>query len=188
MNESRQGQPFVGPAGIHLADLLRRNKFRQQDMFICNSSACWMYRTPTPEETANCSSHLHSQLRLACPKYIIAFGGVAVEALRPGLELKRIVGRPLWWGVDHSMWTGMSPNPDGCIVFPMYHPAGALRNGTLKIKLDEQMADFAAFRIGDLDWTICCVRCKLDGEFWTNDGLIYCQKHAPQVGNQATLW
>ncbi len=87
--EDRQGEPFVGPAGKLLDNMLkaiglsRRGEAPLKGAYIANVIKCRPpgNRNPAPEEIATCSPYLERQIALLQPKVIIAVGRFAMQAL-----------------------------------------------------------------------------------------------------------
>lgn len=81
--EDRQGEPFVGPAGRLLNDIIRAIRLRRQDVYIANAIKCRppANRTPEPEEMAACLPYLRRQLDIIRPAVICALGAVAARGL-----------------------------------------------------------------------------------------------------------
>jgi len=82
-DEDRQGEPFVGAAGKLLDRIIVACGFQRNEVYICNIIKCRPpgNRTPKPDEAANCSEYLSSQLALARPKYMVALGSTAAGNL-----------------------------------------------------------------------------------------------------------
>lgn len=118
--EDRQGEPFVGPAGRLLDNMLRAvGRARGDRVYIANIVKCRPpgNRNPRPEEAAACFGYLKRQLTLIRPRLIIAVGKVAAENLL-GIDgpLGRMRGR-------------VYQLPEfGIPVIVTYHPAYLLRS------------------------------------------------------------
>lgn len=119
-NEDKQGQPFVGQAGQFLNDLIRAGGMERKDVFICNIIKCRPpdNRDPLPHEVAACRKYLERQLELIQPKLVVTLGRHSLQHFLPGQAISKIHGRPLL--------------KDGQPVMPMYHPAAALHQGSLR--------------------------------------------------------
>ena len=81
--EDRQGEPFVGPSGELLNNMLRALGLKREQVFITNILKCRPTddRDPRPEEMAHCEAFLQRQVALVAPKLILAVGGVAAHGL-----------------------------------------------------------------------------------------------------------
>ena len=125
-HEDQQGRPFVGPAGQFLDELLSLIGKKRQDVYICNVLKCRPpgNRDPLPTEIKTCQSWLDQQLKVLRPKMIVTLGRYSMARFFPGEIISRIHGKA---------------RRDGDIIyFPMYHPAAALHQQSLRetIKAD----------------------------------------------------
>lgn len=87
-NEDLQGEPFVGPAGKLLDNMLLAMDLRRgENAFIANVVKCrptgadGRDRPPAPEEAAACMPYLERQIALLKPEVIVALGKTAGTAL-----------------------------------------------------------------------------------------------------------
>lgn len=126
-HEDRQGRPFVGAAGQLLDDLLGTIGLTRPQVFITNVVKCRPpgNRDPLPEEVAACRPWLDQQIRLLKPKLIVTLGRHAMGIFFPCELISKIHGLPRGSG--------------SYLVMPMYHPAAALYQQSLKKTLE---ADF----------------------------------------------
>jgi uracil-DNA glycosylase len=79
-DEDRIGQPFVGRAGQLLTDMITKGMgLRREDVYIANILKCRPpeNRTPTAEESANCSSYLEHQIAVIRPEFLCLLGKTA---------------------------------------------------------------------------------------------------------------
>ena len=125
--EDETGEPFVGPAGRLLDELLAAAGLGRESVYIANVVKCRPpgNRDPQPEEIAACRAFLDRQIALVDPKVIVTLGRFSMAAWFPGESIGRIHGR--------------ARRVDGRLVVPMYHPAAALHRGDLRPVL---LADF----------------------------------------------
>ncbi len=132
-NEDQQGRPFVGAAGSLLNDLLRQIGWKRQDVYITNVVKCRPpgNRDPEPTEIAACAPFLERQLEILDPAVVVTLGRHSLQTFNPGARISGAHGtlRP----VDPV--TG-APN---ALIYAMYHPAAALRQGSLKQTMLEDM-------------------------------------------------
>lgn len=114
--EDRQGEPFVGRAGMLLNAMLRAAGFERGDVFIANVLKCRppSNRDPSLEEAEKCLPYLRRQIELVRPGAILCVGRISAQRLL-GTELP--VGRLR--GRVHRL--GDVP------VIVTYHPAYLLR-------------------------------------------------------------
>ncbi len=129
-NEDLQGEPFVGPAGKLLDNMMRAlGLARGQDTYIANIVKCRPVgsdgrdRPPTPDEVDACMPYLRRQIALIRPQVIIALGKTAAVSL---------LGLP----ADTAL-AGLRGEPrefDGIPLVITYHPAYLLRQPADKAK------------------------------------------------------
>lgn len=131
--ESRQGAPFVGEAGLLLNKLIAKAGLRRDQVYVTNAVRCQppftgkKQKKPSAKEIAACRKHLRREIELVKPELIIAFGNTPLTALT-GLS-----GITKYHGSMQTLWTntrgafsGLDPVP----VMPTFHPAYALREPT----------------------------------------------------------
>jgi len=133
-NEDREGRPFVGQAGGLLNELLKAVGWRREEVFITNVVKCRPpgNRDPEPAEIAACAPYLKRQLAALDPAVIVTLGRHSLQTFMPGARISATHGtaRP----ADRE--TGA---PDAT-TYAMYHPAAALRQGSLKETMLVDMA------------------------------------------------
>jgi len=133
MHEDLQGLPFVGRAGKLLDQLLEEVGLSRPEVFITNVLLCRPpgNRDPQPDEIDTCKPYLHRKIELIEPKVICTLGNFATKLItRSNRGITGVHGRPQ----VHELG-GRTVR-----VYPLYHPAAALRStGTLA----ELRADFA---------------------------------------------
>jgi uracil-DNA glycosylase family 4 len=125
--EDQQGRPFVGASGKFLDELLRSIGMDRKTVFITNVVKCRPpgNRDPQPDEIEACGKHLEAQLAAIGPKVVVTLGRHSMQRYFPGESIGRIHGQPRRKG--------------DVIVVPMYHPAAALHQGSLRKVIE---ADF----------------------------------------------
>ena len=115
--EDRQGEPFVGRAGMLLNSMLHAAGFARGEVYIANTVKCRPpnNRDPSAEEAGRCLPYLRRQIELVAPDVILCVGRIAAQRLL-GREdtLARMRGRV------HAF--GSVP------VVVTYHPAYLLRS------------------------------------------------------------
>ena len=87
--EERQGEPFVGPAGQKLTDILRAMGLGREAVYISNivkfrpaiQGQTTNNRPPTDEEMASCLPFIRREIGIVRPKCIVALGGTASKGL-----------------------------------------------------------------------------------------------------------
>ena len=116
--EDRRGEPFVGPAGLLLGEMLRAVGLERSDVFIANILKCRPpdNRDPNPQEISACADHLSQQVQLVAPKLILAVGRIAAQSLlHQDVAVGRLRGRA------HVFGESAIP------LVVTYHPAYLLR-------------------------------------------------------------
>ena len=143
--EDQQGEPFVGPAGQLLDQMLRAvgqsrraasGEGREDDqagdparrVFIANTLKCRppRNRNPEPDEMARCEPFLKRQVALVQPRLILLMGRFAVKQL---LKSDDAIGK----------LRGRVHRYEGIPVIVTYHPAYLLRNLPEKAKAWEDL-------------------------------------------------
>jgi DNA polymerase len=135
--EDRQGLPFVGRAGQLLTELLEGIGLKREDVFIANilKSRPPGNRDPLPDEIEACWPYLERQIQLIEPRVIATLGNFAT---------KRITGNRA--GITRVRGTPQVHELAGrtVFVFPLLHPAAALRTPSLVETLREDFGALAA--------------------------------------------
>jgi len=131
-HEDRQGRPFVGQAGQLLEGLLASIGLSRGEVFIANMVKCRPpdNRDPQPAEIAACAKYLDRQIELVNPKLIVTLGRFSLGRFFPGESVTRARGR--------------LRRKDGRQIFPVLHPAAALRNDALRPTMAEDFRAVAA--------------------------------------------
>lgn len=115
-NEDEQGRPFVGRAGMMLEDMLRSIGFKRTDIWIGNviKHRPPDNRQPMVDEVRACMPYLDAQLKAINPKVVVTLGKYALEYFDKDGKISR----------DH----GVPKKIGSRVIYPLYHPAAALRN------------------------------------------------------------
>jgi len=88
--EDRRGEPFVGPAGRLLREILDEVGLREQDVYLTNAVKHFKWRpkgtrrihdTPSWTEIRACDLWLRAELALVRPKVLVCLGRTAAQAL-----------------------------------------------------------------------------------------------------------
>lgn len=131
--EDMQGQPFVGPAGKLLDDMLSIIDLdRKKNCYIANIVKCRPPHNRDPLETEQdaCIDFLNQQIQLIQPKIIVCLGRIAATRLiRPDFRITK----------EHGQWT----NINGIWMSAIYHPSALLRDVT---KRPETFRDLISIR------------------------------------------
>lgn len=134
--EDRQGLPFVGRAGQLLNQLLEGIGLSREEVFVTNTVKCRPpgNRDPQPVELESCRPYLDGQLQLIRPKVIATLGNFATKLITGNQAgITKVRGTPQ----VHEL-AGRT-----VYVFPLLHPAAALRTPKMKELLVE---DFGRLR------------------------------------------
>jgi DNA polymerase len=126
-HENQRGLPFVGAAGKFLDDLLEKIGLRREDVFITNVVKCRPpgNRDPQSSEIEACRPYLDRQIKLIQPKMIITLGRFSMARYFPNAKISQIHGKPR--------------KIEGVIYYPMYHPAAALHQPSLRRTVEEDV-------------------------------------------------
>ena len=123
-NEDLQGLPFVGAAGKFLDEMLAAAKMDRGDVYITNIVK---YRPPNnrdplPGEKQAFWPYLLRQLEIIQPKVVITLGRHSGGYFIPNLHIS----------TDHGHARKVKYHEYEFMVIPLYHPAAALYNGSMR--------------------------------------------------------
>ena len=123
--EDKQGRPFVGAAGKLLDALIESVALERKDVYIANVLKCRPpgNRDPLPDEVKACWPYLEGQVQTLKPKLIVLLGRHSLERFIPGQKISEMHGKPL-----RKEFPGLGKQ----VFFPVYHPAAALYQGSLR--------------------------------------------------------
>jgi uracil-DNA glycosylase len=126
--ENEQGRPFVGAAGNFLNELLEKAGIGRKDVFITNVVKCRPpgNRDPLPEELSACTGFLDRQIEAINPLVIVTLGRFSMAKFLPNVKISEVHGQPAW--------------VHGRLVVPMFHPAAALHQPSLKTSIERDFA------------------------------------------------
>jgi len=126
-HEDQQGRPFVGPAGQFLDQLLQTAGLRREDVYITNMVKCRPpdNRDPYPGEIQACKKYLDRQLELLNPRVVVTLGRHSLARFFPKETISKARGKARRVGE--------------VVVFPMYHPAAALHQPSLRPIIEEDV-------------------------------------------------
>jgi DNA polymerase len=157
-NEDRQGRPFVGQAGTYLDKLLASIGWSRQEVFITNVVKCRPpdNRDPEPDEIAACSGFLTRQIEALDPALIVTLGRFSMARFNPGAKISQVHG-------TYRTPDAGSGAPNA-LTFFMYHPAAALRDGSVEAasRADMQKVPVALTRARELRATAAVSQPQLD--------------------------
>jgi DNA polymerase len=127
--ENEQGRPFVGAAGKFLDELLTGMNMKREHVFITNVVKCRPpgNRDPLPGEIEICtSSYLNRQIQAINPKVIVTLGRFSMGLFLPDAKIGNVHGQVF--------------RIKDRFVVPMYHPAAALHQQSLRPVLEKDFA------------------------------------------------
>jgi uracil-DNA glycosylase len=126
-HEDQQGRPFVGPAGQFLEQLLTSIGLRREEVYIANVIKCRppQNREPLPAEIQSCRKWLDLQIEMIRPQMIVTLGRYSLARYFPNDSIGKVHGKPRKLG--------------DVIYYPMYHPAAALHQGSLRRTIEADM-------------------------------------------------
>jgi uracil-DNA glycosylase len=134
-DEDKQGEPFVGAAGKFLNEMIKSVGWERKDVFITNVVKCRPpeNRDPQEDEIETCTSlYLWNQLELINPILVATLGRHSMYKFLPStVKISQVHGTPMQ---IVNKKTGKKFN-----ILPLYHPAAALYNGSMRATL---LADF----------------------------------------------
>ena len=115
--EDLKGEPFVGPAGKLLDDMLSIIDLDRTNTYIANIVKCRPPRNRDPLETEQdaCIAFLRNQVALIQPKIIVCLGRIAaMRLIREDYRITR----------EHGQWV----EKGGIWMTAFYHPSALLRD------------------------------------------------------------
>ena len=131
--EDEQGLPFVGASGRFLDEMLGAAELSRGDVYITNIVKYRPpnNRDPTPEEKTEFWPYLMRQLEIIAPKVVITLGRHSGMCFIPELRISR----------DHGTARRVTYHDSNFLVIPLYHPAAALYNGSMRqVLIDDFIA------------------------------------------------
>lgn len=128
-HENEQGRPFVGASGKFLDQLLEMAGLTRAEVWITNVVKCRPpgNRDPLPDEVETCTSnYLDHQIEIINPSIIVTLGRFSMGKFFKGAKITQIHGQ-------------MRKAGDRFVI-PMYHPAAALHQMSLKPAIIEDFS------------------------------------------------
>lgn len=122
--EDEQGRPFVGASGRFLNEMLSSAGLVREDVYITNIVKYRPpdNRDPTKAEKAEFWPYLVRQLEIIRPRVIITLGRHSGQAFLPEMVMS----------IDHGTPHVVTFGDHEYTVIPLYHPAAALYNVSLR--------------------------------------------------------
>jgi uracil-DNA glycosylase len=127
--EDETGLPFMGSAGKFLNEMLSGIGMSRADIFITNIVKYRPpdNRDPLPQEKSAFWPYLVRQLDVIQPKIVVTLGRHSMEYFLPNQKISLIHGQP-----KHISFGNQK-----LVIVPLFHPAAALYNGSLRATLIE---------------------------------------------------
>jgi uracil-DNA glycosylase len=129
------GKPFVGAAGKFLDEMLGSVNLQREDIYITNIVKYRPpdNRDPLPEEKQAFLPYLQAQLDAIQPKLVVTLGRHSTNCFLPDLQISKIHGQPKRIRIKFGRH-----DPNELVILPLFHPASALYNGSMRqILLDD---------------------------------------------------
>ena len=115
--EDLKGEPFVGPAGQLLDDMISIIDLNRENCYIANIVKCRPphNRDPQDEEQEACIGYLRNQIALIKPKIIVCLGRISArKIIDPDFRITKDHGS---WHLKNGIW-----------MTAIYHPSALLRD------------------------------------------------------------
>lgn len=130
--EDLTGLPFVGAAGRFLDEMLKMIGLERKDIYITNVVKYRPpgNRDPLPDEKAAFLPFLQAQLDVIQPKLVVTLGRHSMNCFLPALQISKVHGKP--------------KRLKGRVYLPLFHPAAALYNGSMRQTLIDDFAKIPA--------------------------------------------
>ena len=127
--EDISGKPFVGQAGKLLEKMLEAIGLTREEVYITSIVRYRppQNRDPKTSEIEAFKPYIDKELHIIQPKLIATLGRFSLNKFLPKAKISQVHGVPhpiIFYGFN-------------TIIFPLYHPAAALRRIQLKITLVE---------------------------------------------------
>ena len=130
--EDLKGEPFVGPAGHLLDDMMSIIDLDRTNSYIANIVKCRppQNRDPSDEEQSACIGYLRNQVALIQPRVIVCLGRIAAQ---------RIIDSEFRISKSHGQWI----QRNDVWITAIYHPSALLRDPS---KRPETFIDLLSIR------------------------------------------
>lgn len=128
--EDLKGEPFVGPAGKLLDDMLSIIDLNRENCYIANIVKCRppQNRDPSDEERNACIDYVRKQTMLINPQVIVCLGSVAARTIiDPDYRISKSHGK---WIDRNDVW-----------ITAIYHPSALLRDPSKRPTTFEDLLD-----------------------------------------------
>lgn len=134
--EDELGRPFVGSAGKFLDEMLTSIGMERGDVYITNIVKYRPpgNRDPEPEEKTAFLPYLVRQIETIKPKVVATLGRHSMNLFLPDMQISKIHGQPKR---IHMEIPPEKTEVVQLVILPLYHPAAALYNGSMRTTLIE---------------------------------------------------
>ena len=129
-HEMVEHKPFVGQAGkLLIKSLKERVDLDRGQVYITNivKTRPPDNRDPLPEEIEAFRPYLDKEIEIIQPRIIVTLGRFSMGKFIEGVTISRVHGQPRFVDFGAKRY----------IVFPMFHPAAALRAGSMMQLFEE---------------------------------------------------
>jgi DNA polymerase len=128
-HEDETGLPFIGQAGKLLTKLIEQIGLKREDVYITSIVRYRppQNRDPKPFEIEAFRPYVDQEIKILQPKIIATLGRFSLNKFLPDVKISQVHGKP------HQI----EFNGEQVIVFPLYHPAAALRRRQFKTVLED---------------------------------------------------
>ena len=139
--EDELGRPFVGASGRFLNEMLAAAGWSRDEVYVTNIVKYRPpgNRDPKPAEKQVFWPYLARQLEIIDPKVVVTLGRHSMEFFLPDAKISQLHGQAVRRQV---VW------PDGStrqwLIVPLYHPAAALYNGSMRTTLVEDFQQLSS--------------------------------------------
>lgn len=134
-HEHLRRRPFVGVAGKLLTKSLEEIGIKRDEVWISNVLKVRPpgNRDPLPKEIESYRPFLDEEINIIRPKIVVTLGRFSMAKFIHDSYISKVHGQARW--VD---WEGKR-----ILIFPMYHPAAALRNSQILTVFKEDFLKLA---------------------------------------------
>lgn len=143
-DENTSREPFKGPAGLLLNQILKEVEIDRDTIAISNIVCCRPpdNRTPSKVEIKACTKYLYQEIALLRPELIVLLGNTALKTIYPSLgSITKVRGEIC----DHPELN--------CKILPTFHPAYILRSPYERSKLVNDLKKASDFITGKITIT-----------------------------------
>lgn len=138
VNEDRLRRPFVGRGGQLLDQVVQGLGWKREQVYISNivKRRPPENRDPLPEEIEAYKPYLTRQIEIIDPKVVVTLGRFSMNYFLPDAKITRDHGRVF--------------KIDGRLIYPVYHPAAALRSTEMMNTFREDIKKLPKVLAGEL--------------------------------------